>query len=247
MSSVPYVICIPARYQATRLPGKPLSDIAGKPLIQRVYEQACQSQAVSVLVATDDQRIAAACESFSAEVVMTSPDHPSGTDRLAEVAAKKGWDGNQIVVNLQGDEPFMPPKLLDQVAQSLADANDCAMATLCKPLANSEDINNPNCVKVVLGLSQRALYFSRAAVGFDRDQKNASGAYHHLGLYAYRVTYLKKFAASSPTPLEQKERLEQLRALEMGESIYVGITTESTGIGIDTSADLEKARAAFSS
>ena len=245
MSIAPYVICIPARYQSTRLPGKPLCDIAGKPLIQRVYEQACQSHAESVVVATDDQRIADVCESISAEVVMTSADHPSGTDRLAEVAAAKGWDDAQIVVNLQGDEPFMPAQLLDQVAQSLADADECAMATLCKPLANSADINNPNCVKVVLGVSQRALYFSRAAVGFDRDQQTESGAYHHLGLYAYRVAYLKKFAASLPTPLEQKERLEQLRALEMGESIYVDITTQSTGIGIDTAADLEQARGYF--
>jgi len=243
VSTAPYVICIPARYQSSRLPGKPLCDIAGKSLIQRVYEQATQSQAESVLIATDDQRIADACKLFSAEVVMTSSDHPSGTDRLAEVAAQKGWDDNQIVVNLQGDEPFMPSQLLDLVAQSLARANDCAMATLCKPLnEDGDDINNPNCVKVVLGVSQRALYFSRAAVGFDRDKKGQSGAYHHLGLYAYRVAYLKKFAASSPTPLEQKERLEQLRALEMGESIYVDITTQNTGLGIDTAADLEQAR-----
>jgi len=242
VSHAPYVICIPSRFQSTRLPGKPLCDLAGKPLIQRVYEQANLSNASSVLVATDDKRIADVCAGFAAEVVMTAANHPSGTDRLAEVARAKQWDDEQIVVNLQGDEPFMPAALLDQVADSLSQAQDCAIATLCKPLVDHDDFAKPDCVKVVLDQNHRALYFSRAPIPCDRDGSNDASGYQHLGLYAYRVGYLKKFARSKPTPLEQLERLEQLRALELGESIHVDITTLSTGVGIDTEDDLQQAR-----
>lgn len=242
MSQAAYSIVIPSRYHSTRLPAKALCDIAGKPLIQHVYERACESDAESVLIATDDERIKDACLAFDAEVLLTAKDHPSGTDRLAEVAAIKGWADDRIIVNLQGDEPLLPPVLLNQVACSLADTETAAMATFCRQFSQVEDFENPNCVKVVFDQHNMALYFSRSSIPHNRDGVSTFSAYHHIGLYAYRAGYLKKFTQSPPGKLEQLEQLEQLRALEMGQQIRVDVTELDTGIGVDTPADLEQAR-----
>lgn len=246
MSQVSFSIVIPARYESTRLPGKPLCDIAGKTLVQHVYERACESDAEQVLIAADDQRIIECCEGFGARAVLTSTKHPSGTDRLAEVAQIEGWSDDQIVVNLQGDEPLMPALLINQAAINLAQDRDSVISTFCREFANQDDFENPNCVKVVFNEQQQALYFSRAPIPHDRSGLAHTSAYHHVGMYAYRVSYLKKFAASAPTRLEQLETLEQLRALELGEKIRVDVTELDTGIGVDTPADLEQVRQMFS-
>ncbi len=245
MSQPSFNIVIPARYHSTRLPAKALCDIAGKSLIERVYERACESDAERVLVAADDQRIIDCCKEFGADVMLTSTEHPSGTDRLAEVAQLEQWSDDQIVVNLQGDEPLMPAELINQVANNLALDNQAAIATFCKEFESQDDFQNPNCVKVVFNQHQHALYFSRAPIPHDRDQESSQPAYHHLGLYAYRVGYLKKFAQSAPTKLEQLEKLEQLRALELGERIHVDVTDLDVGLGVDTEADLEQVRRLF--
>ncbi len=243
-------IVIPARYGATRLPGKPLLTIEGKPLIQLVFEQARRTGATEILVATDDERIAAACRGFGAPVVMTRADHPSGSDRLAEVIRLLGWPGETLVVNLQGDEPCMPPALVDQVAASLAAHPGVGMATLAYPITAAETLFDPQVVKVVTDARGRALYFSRAPIPWHREAF-AGGQpclppgvtyLRHIGLYAYRAEFLQRYVTWPPAPPERAESLEQLRVLWQGEVIQVDIAAEIPGPGVDTAADLGRAR-----
>ena len=240
-------VIIPARYAAIRLPGKPLLEIAGKPLIQRVYECAQRSGAESVTIATDDERIKAAATAFGAEVCLTDSKHPSGTDRLAEAVKKLGLDKDDIVVNLQGDEPMMPAGLITQVAESLAQHEPAVMATACCPIESMAELTDPHVVKVVIDHNGYALFFSRAAVPWQQsDGQQPDQAYRHIGLYAYRAGFLDRYAAWPPCKLEQAERLEQLRVLWYGEKIAVCRARELPGHGIDTEADLARARAHFS-
>lgn len=245
-----FCVVIPARYASTRLPGKPLLDIAGKPMIQRVYERACASSATRVVIATDDSRIVEAAAGFGAEVLMTSADHVSGTDRIEEVARLLGLPADDIVVNVQGDEPLVPPAVIDQVAGNLAANQSAGIATLCEPLESVEDLFNPNIVKLVADAAGFALYFSRAAIPWDRDEF-ADGqpgddvtieARRHLGIYAYRVSLLHDFVQWPVAELEQKESLEQLRAMVNGTRIHVAEAVEAVPPGVDTAADLELVR-----
>jgi 3-deoxy-manno-octulosonate cytidylyltransferase (CMP-KDO synthetase) len=241
---------IPARYASTRLPGKPLAEIAGRPMVQHVHERVAASGASEVIVATDDARVAEACARFGAEVQMTSTSHASGTDRLAEVAARRGWSASDVVVNVQGDEPLLPPSLVRQVAALLNADPGADLATLCTPIGSLEEFLDPAVVKVVRRADARALYFSRAPIPWHRDdasgglstQANFSGAWRHLGLYAYRVAALQRLAGAPPAPLEQAEKLEQLRALHLGMAISVGEALERPGPGVDTSEDLARVR-----
>jgi len=251
---VGFHVVIPARYASTRLPGKPLLDIGGRPMIQRVVERACASGAEEVLVATDDARIAAAVhdprDPARQIVVMTDPDLPSGTDRVAAVAAVRGWADDTVVVNVQGDEPFLPGLLVDQAAGLLAGDASAGIATLAAPIGSLEEFLDPNVVKVVAGQGGAALYFSRAPIPWSRDgapaglasQREYAGALRHVGLYAYRVGTLRRITQLGPSALEQRERLEQLRALENGVRILVGLCLEDPAPGVDTAADLERAR-----
>jgi 3-deoxy-manno-octulosonate cytidylyltransferase (CMP-KDO synthetase) len=243
-----FSVLIPARYASMRLPGKPLSIIAGKPMIQRVYERACQSSAARVVIATDDERIRAAAAAFGAEVCKTATHHPSGTDRLEEAASRLGLSGDEIVVNVQGDEPLIPPAVIDHVAQELADHADCAIATLCEPLADIDQFLSPNVVKVLRDTSGKALYFSRAPVPWPRDAFMRTRdalppdlfALRHIGIYAYRVDFLQRFVTWPPGRLESIESLEQLRALERGVGIHVADTPLAVPGGIDTPEDLQR-------
>ena len=243
-----FVVVIPARYASQRLPGKPLRAIAGKPMLQHVYERARESRASEVIIATDDQRIVAAAKSFGAKCILTSADHQSGTDRLAEVARKEDWPGDMIIVNLQGDEPLMPPELIDQCA-ALLDNADADVATLASVIQSDEDFNNPNVVKTVLNDEGFALYFSRAAIPYSRTEEACrlarESALHHHGIYAYRNDVLQKIVAAAQSPLEVSERLEQLRALSLGMKIKVGIPVARPGPGVDTEADLAEAERQF--
>ncbi len=238
----PFVVVIPARYASTRLPGKPLRLIRGKPMLQHVWHRARESGAGEVVIATDDERIVAAAEAFGALVCMTGERHRSGTERIAEVADLLDWDDSTIVVNLQGDEPAMPPALIDQVAGLLV-ASNADIATLASPLLSQADFENPNVVKVVRNQDGDALYFSRAAIPYARDAAHAGqardAALHHHGLYAYRCGVLRRLVASAPSPLEIAEQLEQLRALSEGLRIRVGVPLTRPGRGVDTEADLE--------
>lgn len=245
-----FQIIIPARYASTRLPGKPLLEINGKPLIQHVYESACQCEAEKVYIATDDTRIKEVAESFGAEVIMTSAEHISGTDRLAEVASILKLNDEDIVVNMQGDEIGVPTCLIHQLAKGLHEHSEHSIATLCERIDNDADINDPNVVKVVFDHNNTALYFSRATIPHLREhqkgyQSQQQNYFKHLGLYAYRVAYLKKFTATPPCELERSESLEQLRALYTGEKIYIEEACSPSGIGIDTEEDLKKARQQF--
>ena len=237
------VLCvIPARYASTRLPGKPLALIAGKPMIQHVYERACHAvMPQEVVVATDSKIVADAVKEFGGKVMMTSPDHPSGTDRLAEVALS--YPDIDVIVNVQGDEPMIPPEVIDRLAQAFADDNDLKMATL-KTLMGEEDYNNPNAVKVVTDQNGYALYFSRSLLPYPRNRKADFKVYKHVGIYAYRRSFLLSYAAYEPTPLEQIEGLEQLRVLENGQRIKV-LESKFQGIGIDTQEDLDAINALF--
>ena len=249
-----YHVVIPARYASARLPGKPLLDIGGRTMIQRVVEQAAASSADQVLVATDDERIAAAVYDprgrSSSIAAMTDADLPSGTDRVAVVARQQGWDDDTIVVNVQGDEPFVPPRLIDQVAGLLVRDPVADIATLATPIESLHDFLDPNVVKVVCAADGVALYFSRAPIPWSRDGAAAglgsqtvySGALRHVGLYAYRVGALKRIMAMVPSTYEQAEKLEQLRALQAGLRITVALCVEPPGPGIDTDADLQRAR-----
>jgi 3-deoxy-manno-octulosonate cytidylyltransferase (CMP-KDO synthetase) len=242
MSSKPnFFAVIPARYDSVRLPGKPLADIGGRPMIAWVYERACQSGAAECLIATDDERIAQACAKIGAPVEMTNAGHTTGTDRIAEVAARRGWDDEQIVVNVQGDEPLIPPALIAQVASLAARDSDAAIATLMAPIDSAEDRENPNFAKVVVDKAGRALYFSRAPIPWPREG-GLPTSYRHIGLYAYRVRALREIAATEPCELEQIERLEQLRALWLGLGIAVEQAVEPPPAGVDTEADLAMVR-----
>ena len=246
-------VVIPARFGSTRLPGKALLAIAGKPMVQWVHERAHTSQATEVLIATDDERIARVGQSFGATVEMTDASHQSGTDRIAEVARAKRWSDDDIIVNVQGDEPLMPPGLIDQVA-SLLELNAAAgMATLASPLARLNEFLDPNVVKVVADEGGRALYFSRAPIPWNRDgapsglasQSAFAGARRHIGIYAYRVNALLRLASLPPTLLEQTEKLEQLRALENGIEIRVADAVELPGPDVNTAEDLERVAASL--
>jgi 3-deoxy-manno-octulosonate cytidylyltransferase (CMP-KDO synthetase) len=240
-----FTVVIPARYGSTRLPGKPLQDIAGKPMVQRVWEQASHSGASQVVIATDDERIYRAAEAFGASVCMTSADHPSGTDRLQQVAAEGGWPDEHIVVNVQGDEPLIPPAVIDQVAANLANHAEADIATLCEQIVELEELLNPNAVKVVSDSRGMALYFSRATIPWPREpfrdgpQTMPPGQwYRHIGIYAYRTSFLHQYVTWDPAPLEQLEQLEQLRALYNGVGIHVAPAQQPVPAGVDTQEDL---------
>jgi 3-deoxy-manno-octulosonate cytidylyltransferase (CMP-KDO synthetase) len=250
-----FKVVIPARYASTRLPGKPLLALAGRPMLQWVYEQCCAAQADEVWIATDDERIAERARLFSADrpvqVVMTSSAHASGTDRVAEVARVRGWDERQIVVNVQGDEPLLPPQLIRQAAQLLERYPQADIATLATPVESLADFLSPNVVKVVADVNQRVLYFSRAPIPWTRDGVDAEepgrtrwqGARRHIGLYAYRAGALQRMAALPVSPLEGAEKLEQLRALEAGFEIRIADGEVPPGPDVNTDADLERVAA----
>jgi 3-deoxy-manno-octulosonate cytidylyltransferase (CMP-KDO synthetase) len=242
-------VIIPARFAATRLPGKPLLDIHGKPLIQWVWERARSSGAASVLIATDDARIQQAAGTFGADVVMTSPDHASGTDRIAEVVRARRLPSTDVIVNVQGDEPLMSAAVIAAVAAALTDNPLAHIATAAAAIESQAQLLDPNVVKVVCAQDGRALYFSRAPIPWPRDKvadgrpQDYVGALRHIGIYGFRVESLLKFAALKPTRLEITERLEQLRALEHGMRIQVVTLSEAPPAGVDTPEDLERVRA----
>ncbi|UTO05882.1 3-deoxy-manno-octulosonate cytidylyltransferase [Moraxella sp. FZLJ2107] len=242
-------LVIPARYKSTRLPAKPLLPIHGKPMILWTAAKAMQASfADTVCVATDDERIYATCQDAGVNVVMTDGAHPSGTDRLAQVATDLSFGDDDIVINMQGDEPLVPPVLLEQVMQLLIDNPDCAMATLCEPITDSDEFARPSVVKVVMDNAHRALYFSRAPIPHDRDgvmtgSTKPVNAYRHLGLYAYRVRVLKAFTGWEQGVLEKLESLEQLRVLENGERIAIDVAKVALPAGVDTPEDLERLNA----
>lgn len=246
-------VVIPARYASTRLPGKPLADIAGKPMVVRVVEAVANCGADEILVATDDVRVAEAVAAHGHRAVMTRADHPTGTDRLAEVAALAGWSGDDIVVNVQGDEPLIAPVLVSDVAAALAADPGAAIATAAHALHDVAEFLNPNIVKVVLGADGRALYFSRAPIPWPRDAfaadraalPDAFPARRHIGLYAYRVNFLQRYGALPAAAVEQWESLEQLRALAHGFAIRVIDCASAPAAGVDTPEDLERVRRAF--
>lgn len=244
-----FVVVIPARYASTRLPGKPLLDIAGKPMLQHVYERACDSGAEAVHIATDDERIAEAARRFTDAVCMTSDSHQSGTDRIEEVARQLSLADDAIVVNVQGDEPLIPPGLIDQVAEDLKAHEEAGISSLCEPIAEVADMHNPNIVKVVMDAAGYALYFSRSLLPWRQDQQHlapdTAPVYRHIGIYAYRVATLKRFVSWPPAMLERSERLEQLRALSYGVRIHMQSANEEVPGGIDTPEDLERLRDYF--
>jgi 3-deoxy-manno-octulosonate cytidylyltransferase (CMP-KDO synthetase) len=251
--SAHFTVLIPARYASTRLPGKPLLDIAGKPMVVRVAERALASGAARVVVATDDERIREAVAHHGIDVLMTRSSHPTGTDRLAEAAAELRLDDEAIVVNVQGDEPLLEPELIRTVADSLASRGDASMATACHPIEDPAEAFDPNVVKVVLDSNGYALYFSRATIPWARDGFAAAPGeippglplYRHYGLYAYRVRFLREYPALAPAPIERFEALEQLRALWHGHRIVVTIARGAPAPGVDTQKDLEQVRALF--
>ncbi|MCW8193349.1 3-deoxy-manno-octulosonate cytidylyltransferase [Proteobacteria bacterium 005FR1] len=252
-----FSVIIPARYASSRLPGKMLASIGGKPMIQHVYERAAQSSATQVVIATDDERIMDAVQGFGGKVVMTAVDHQSGTDRLQEAASLLKLGNNEIIVNVQGDEPLIPPQVIDQVAANLAADTQASVATLCERITDVHVFRDPNAVKVVADHNGRALYFSRAPIPWPRDdfadellsreqrQKNAvlESAFRHIGIYAYRVSLLHKFIGWPMAPLERIEKLEQLRVLWQGESIHVAEACLPVPGGVDTAHDLANVQA----
>lgn len=241
-----FIVVIPARYSSTRLPGKPLADIHGKPMIRRVVEQAQKSAAARVVVAIDDERIRVALADSGVEVCMTGRHHESGTERLAEVVEQLGLAPDDILVNVQGDEPLLPPALIDQVAGLLA-ASDAPMATLATPIEEAEQWQDPNVVKVVQSAAGKAIYFSRAPIPWDRDGMAAGapaldGCLRHIGIYAYRAGFIRRYLGLPVSPLEQREKLEQLRVLWHGESIALAEACTVPPAGVDTPADLDAVR-----
>ena len=244
-----FSIIIPSRYASTRLPGKPLMDIAGKTMLERVYGQALAADLGPVIIATDDQRVVDAAQGFGADVELTG-EHETGSDRIAAVIASRCFPAETIVINLQGDEPMMPPVVLVQVAEALARNPDSEMATVAEPLVNAAQWQNPNVVKVVTNDKDQALYFSRAPIPYPRDAADAPpleqpAFRRHVGLYAYRAGFLQQFVSWPPAALERLESLEQLRALAHGATIQVVDAAEPTGVGVDTPEDLERVRLLF--
>ena len=243
-----FKVVIPARYASSRLPGKPLLNLAGRPMIEHVYRCAQESGAQQVVVATDDLRIQEACLKFGAEVCMTAENHPSGTDRIAEVVSLMCWPDSSIVINLQGDEPLMPPGLIVQLAEDMAKHQDAGIATLCTPIHTAADLLDPHIVKVVMDEQGYALYFSRAAIPWDRNAFEITTAelprnsrhYRHIGLYAYHAGFIRRYSQLAPCYIEITESLEQLRALWHGVKIHVSITETPPGHGVDTEKDLER-------
>ncbi|ENV02940.1 MULTISPECIES: 3-deoxy-manno-octulosonate cytidylyltransferase [Acinetobacter] len=240
-------IVIPARFSSSRLPGKPLLLIHDRPMILRVVDQAKKVEGFDDLcVATDDERIAEICRADGVDVVLTSPDHPSGTDRLSEVARIKGWDSNDIIVNVQGDEPLLPAQLVKQVAKLLVDKPNCSMSTLCEPIHSLDEFQRDSIVKVVMSKQNEALYFSRATIPYDRDGAKHeeptlhTQAFRHLGLYAYRVSLLQEYVTWDMGKLEKLESLEQLRVLENGHRIAIAVAQANLPPGVDTQADLDR-------
>lgn len=247
-----FKVVIPARYASTRLPAKPLLDIAGKPMVVRVAEQAQKSGAEDVVIATDHQEVFDVVAQYGYQVVMTAEDHLSGTDRIAEVASKFGWPSDEIVVNVQGDEPFIEPALIRDVAENLNAHPEACIATACHVIHDKETMFNPNAVKLVMDDKGYAMYFSRAPIPYARDAFTQNLAlpvnlpvYRHIGLYAYRAKFLHDYAQLSPALIEQYEALEQLRALWHGYKISVTITEQAPAAGIDTQQDLDLVRKLF--
>jgi 3-deoxy-manno-octulosonate cytidylyltransferase (CMP-KDO synthetase) len=245
-----FSVLIPARMTSTRLPNKPLADIAGLPMIVRVARQAALSKASRVVVAADDAAIVAACQAHGVQAILTRADHATGSDRLAEACELLDLSGDDLVVNVQGDEPLIDPALINDCAALLARQRECVMSTVAHPIENASDFANPNVVKVVLDAHQRALYFSRAPIPWWRDAPSPATlppgntqALRHVGLYGYRAEFLRAFPSLSASPLEGIESLEQLRVLWHGERIAVHITAHAPGAGVDTPEDLERVRA----
>ena len=244
-----FKVVIPARYASTRLPGKPLLSIAGKPMVVRVAEQAAKSRANEIIVATDFEEIATVCKQHQFKAVMTNVAHISGTDRIAEVASQLGWHDDEIVVNVQGDEPLINPDLINKVAEHLSANATAVMATACHLINDEASLLNANVVKVVMDKNGNALYFSRAPIPYPRDDvhKQDIHAYRHIGLYAYKVGFLKQYAQLKVTELEKIECLEQLRVLHHGYKIGVVITENAPSSGVDTQADLDYVRSIWKS
>lgn len=249
---VSFHVVIPARISSTRLPGKPLLLIGGKPMVVRVAEQAAKSGAQQIWIATDHHPIMAAIHEHGFKACMTRADHPSGTDRIAEVVAQHDWPDDTIVVNVQGDEPLIPPTLIHAVAKHLHDHPECAIATACHPMHDEISMRNPNIVKAVLDKDGNAMYFSRAPIPYPRDAFASNSALpasmtvlRHIGIYAYRAGFLRAYNKLAPAAVEQIEALEQLRALWHGHKIGVTITRDAPPSGVDTEADLQLAREIF--
>ena len=244
-----FSVLIPARLASTRLPNKPLADIGGLPMVVRVAQRAAEAGAARVVVAADDARIVAACEHLEVDAVLTRRDHPSGSDRLAEACALLGLDGDDRVVNVQGDEPLIDPALVRRCAELLDERPDCVMSTAAHPIDNEPDYANPNVVKVVLDREGRALYFTRASIPCWRDGPRGAlpspAPLRHMGLYGYRAGFLRRFPQMEPAPLEHLEALEQLRVLWHGERIAVHVSDSAPGAGVDTPEDLARVRALF--
>jgi 3-deoxy-manno-octulosonate cytidylyltransferase (CMP-KDO synthetase) len=242
-----FKVVIPARYASVRLPGKPLLDIVGKPMVVRVAEQAIKSGASEIVIATDFEKIMRAASEHNIEAVMTRMDHASGTDRIAEVAQQLNWADDDIVVNVQGDEPLIEPSLIKEVAAHLVKSKDSVMATACHAIYDEASFLNPNIVKVVMDANGNALYFSRSPIPYPRDDAHKANiqAHRHIGIYAYRVGFLKKYAELVTTELEKIECLEQLRVLYHGYKIGVTITKNAPASGVDTQEDLEYVRRVF--
>jgi len=249
-----YTVLIPARLASSRLPDKPLADIAGMPMVVRVAQAAARSRAARVVVAADAPAIVAACQAHGIEALLTRSDHPSGSDRLAEACCLLGLDGEQLVVNVQGDEPLIAPAMIDACAALLRQRPDCVMSTVAHAMDDAAEFSNPNVVKVVLDAAGRALYFSRAPIGWWRDGfaqgihqlPTAPAPLRHVGLYAYRAGFLRRFPTLAVAPLETLESLEQLRVLWHGERIAVFVSADRPGPGVDTPEDLDRVRAIFS-
>jgi len=244
-----FTVVIPARFASTRFPGKPLVDVLGKPMVQHVYERALESEAQRIIIATDHEQIAEVAASFGAEVCMTSTQHQSGTDRLQEVVSKLGFDDSEVVVNVQGDEPLIPPRIINQVAKNLIEHSDAGIATLSESIHSVDSLMNPNVVKVVCDEAGRALYFSRAAMPWPRDafmqgvtasMPSGFAWQRHIGLYAYRVSLLNDFVTWPVAAIEATESLEQLRALWKGVRIQVSVAEEAPPTGVDTPEDLQR-------
>lgn len=241
-------IIIPARYQSSRLPGKPLADIAGKPMIQHVYEQAKKSKADHVIIATDDDRVIVAAKLFEGKVCLTAASHQSGTERISEVIDQLNISDEDIIINIQGDEPFIPPAIINQVIDRLTTEQIAKVATLCEPIYSIDEVFNPNINKVIIDKKGYAIYFSRAPIPYYRDGFSNKkmpadfNYYRHVGIYGYRAGFVKQYSQWEPSPIEKIENLEQLRILYYGEKIAVDIAIEKSGIGIDTPEDLALAR-----